>query len=439
MPTLRIIVDGDSNRVYQTGDKVTGRVSLIVEEQKEIESLEVIFAGSCVTKTSRSSPGHRSPDATSPRNSYEEKIRLFNREKQLVTLATLEANKYSWAFEFFFPEFTAQRYKRMVHGANYLREPHALPPSFHLRSSTPGGAAQISYFVQARLVLSGSKETKDCKYTLRYHPPPSIDMPRAVRVDATVLYGQVWKPSKEKEDSRFKKAFSAVSLNPAPRIVPTLHHPCQVAPGQHIPLLLNLLNTRDPGNEAERGCIIDSLSVTISTYTTTMCGNSSQYPEDIVSKHVTCIAKTNMNEPIPFNQTQTLTSNFRLIDDTECVPTFKTYTITRRYALNVSIDIKYNEQHFTIRSSTALKILPRIPREPLLEEGEDFDPLPRYTPREPSREFAPDYEAIASSPTLLSPVVSRSSSLFSGGSLPSTAASTPVREYEQPTYERAVV
>jgi hypothetical protein len=201
-----------------------------------------------------------------------------------------------------------------------------------------------------------------------------------------------------------------------------------------MPLSLSLLNARDPANHAERECIIDSLSVTISTYSTTMCGHTLSDPEDVVSKHITCISRTDMNRPIPFNKMTTLTSNFRLIDDTECVPTFKTYTITRRYALGISIGIKYHDQHFTIRSSTPLEILPCIPRErlpPPLEEGEDSEPLPQYTPREPSREFAPDYESLYA----LSPVGSRSSSLFSGGSTPSSAASTPEREIEQPIYE----
>lgn len=228
-------------------------------------------------------------------------------------------------------------------------------------------------------------------------------------------------------------------MNSTPRIIPTLFHPEKVAPGQHMPLSLSLLNARDPANHAERECTIDSLTVTISTYSTTMCGHTIMDPEDVVSKHITCISRTSMNRPIPFNKTTTLTSNFRLIDDTECVPTFKTYSITRRYVLGISIGIKYNDQHFTIRSNTALEILPRIPRDRSLslqlEDGEDFEPLPQYTPREPSREFAPDYESLYA----LSPVGSRSSSLFSGGSTPSSAASTPQTEIEQPNYERVIV
>jgi hypothetical protein len=444
-PVLRVVVDGDGNKVYRRGDKVTGKIMLAVEEQEDIESLKVVFAGSCVTKTSRPLHVNNKIDPPAQRHDYEEKIRLFNREKELLSCRSLGPRKYSWDFEFVFPESTEPHFKRLAHGSNYLREPHPLPPSFQLKTSGPGGAAQISYFIQARLILSASMETKRCKHVLRYHPRSAADIPQRAKVTSSVLYGQVWKPNKEKDESRVKKVFSGVSMNSTPRIIPTLNHPEKVSPGQHMPLSLSLLNARDPANHAERECIIDSLSVTISTYSTTMCGHTVTDPEDVVSKHITCISRTSMNRPIPFNKTTTLTSNFRLIDDSECVPTFKTYTITRRYALGISIGIKYNNQHFTIRSSTPLEILPRIPRErlPPLEDGEDFEPLPQYTPREPSREFAPDYESLyalsrtpsSSHSNPLSLVGSRSSSLFSGGSVPSSAASTPGLEIEQPRYE----
>jgi hypothetical protein len=444
-PVLRVVVDGDGNKVYRRGDKVTGKIMLAVEEQEDIESLKVVFAGSCVTKTSRPLHVNNKIDPPAQRHDYEEKIRLFNREKELLSCRSLGPRKYSWDFEFVFPESTEPHFKRLAHGSNYLREPHPLPPSFQLKTSGPGGAAQISYFIQARLILSASMETKRCKHVLRYHPRSAADIPQRAKVTSSVLYGQVWKPNKEKDEFRVKKVFSGVSMNSTPRIIPTLNHPEKVSPGQHMPLSLSLLNARDPANHAERECIIDSLSVTISTYSTTMCGHTVTDPEDVVSKHITCISRTGMNRPIPFNKTTTLTSNFRLIDDTECVPTFKTYTITRRYALGISIGIKYNNQHFTIRSSTPLEILPRIPRErlPPLEDGEDFEPLPQYTPREPSREFAPDYESLyalsrtpsSSHSNPLSLVGSRSSSLFSGGSVPSSAASTPGLEIEQPRYE----
>ncbi|KNG48643.1 hypothetical protein DDE82_002711 [Stemphylium lycopersici] len=457
-PALRVIVDGDNNNIYRGGDKVTGKVWLVVEEHEQIESLKLVFAGSCITKTSRPLHPNTNTDVAFSRQDYEEKIRLFNREKRLVSDGKLGPNKYSWPFEFFFPASTEPQYKRAVHGANYPREPHPLPPSFQFKTNSPGGIAHVSYFIQARLVLRGSTETKRCKCTLRYHPTPPTGTPQRARLTSSVLYGQVWKPAKDKEESRVKKVFSGVSMNSTPRIVPTLLHPSSVAPGQHIPLSLNLLNARDPSNHAQQKCTIDTLSVTISTYSTTMCGNSTTYPEDQVSKHITCILRSDLNKSIPFGKTTSLTSNFRLIDDMECIPTFKTYTITRRYTLSVSIGIKYNDQPFAIRSTTPLEILPRLPRDslpPLLqpEDGDDVEPLPRYRPREPSREFAPDYESIynalsrtpSSEHSALSLAGSTSSSLFSGAeaggdiSGASTVASTPDVEIEHLRFERVGV
>lgn len=444
---LRLIVDGDSNKVYRKGEKVTGRVIMVVEEQENIESLKVVFGGTCITKTSRPFHVNGKDDDAPSRREFEEKIRLFTREKDLVPKSTLDPKKYSWNFEFAFPSLTEQRFKRLNHGSNYLRESHPLPPSFQLKTNVPGGAAQISYFIQAKVIFGDAKDVKRCKYLLRYQPPSLVTENQEVRVTSAVLYGQTWKPAKDKEDSRSakNKVFSRRTSNP--RIVPCLSHPEKIAPGQHIPLSLTLMNTRDPLNQLDGYCTLDSLSVTLSTYSTAMCGHVLTQPEDVVSKHVTCIARTGMDKKMPFGTFNKLTSNFRLIDDIECVPSFKTYTVTRRYALTVSAGIKYNDQHFTIKSTTALEILPRIPRSslpPTLEE-DDVDPLPLYAPREPSSEFAPDYESIfalsrvTSSVASLAGSSSRTSSFASDVSASSSAISTPASELDQPILERPVV
>ncbi|KAF2995817.1 hypothetical protein E8E13_001461 [Curvularia kusanoi] len=393
-PALRVLIDGDSDKVYRRGDKVTGRVALVAEEEVHIESFKVVFAGSCVTRTTRPTSGSHA------RKDFEERIRFFNHEREVIPRSTLGPKKYSWSFEFTFPETTEQTYKRLSRGAHYLREPHPLPPSFQLKTSVPGGAAQISYFVQARLVLSGLKGTKKVKQMLQYRPTSHENLPREPNLTAGVLYGQTWKPSRKTDPrSTVDKVLRRSSEDKPPSIVPTISYPEKIAPGQHIPLSISLLNTRDRTNSAQAQCTVDSLSVTISTYSTTLCGSSLSQPEDVVSKHVNCIARSNMNKPLPFNKTRLLTTNFRLVNDGECVPTFKTYTITRRYVLGVVVGLRYGDQVFSVRHSAPLEILPRPPRSlsSALDDGDgedDAEPLPVYTPREPSREFAPDYEAI---------------------------------------------
>ncbi|KAF2034950.1 hypothetical protein EK21DRAFT_97153 [Setomelanomma holmii] len=449
---LRVIVDGDSNKVYRKGDRVTGRVILVVEETQHIESLKVVFAGNCITKTSR--PFHVNGCENSPSmREYEEKIRLFNQEQQLFPQTTLTPKKYTWTFEFTFPTLTEPRYKRLAHGATYPKDPHALPPTFQLKTNVPGGAAQICYFIQARLTRSTSADVKRCRVVLPYHPTPHVQYSREAKCTSAVLYGQTWKPSRtakgEKAVSKVYNKVARPSSN-TPRIVPSILYPESIAPGQNIPLSLSLRNTRDALNEAQAECTVNSLSVTISTYSTSMCGHTLNQPEDVVSKHVTCIARSNMNKPLRIGDTISLTSNFRLVNDVECIPTFKTYTITRKYVLSISIGINFGVEQFTIRSSTPLEILPRVPRTsvlPPVHEDEDVEPLPRYEPREPSKEFAPDYEEIfalsrmesASSEgsNRLTPTYSRSSSFMSnvsGASESSAGASTPASEIEEPSY-----
>ncbi|KAF9696121.1 hypothetical protein EKO04_006036 [Ascochyta lentis] len=440
VPTLRILIDGDSDKVYRQGDKVTGRVALIAEEQVHINSFKLVFAGTCVTKTTRPS------NDSHARKDFEERIRFFSFEREVVPRSTLGPNKYSWTFEFTFPETTQQSYKRLTRGTHYLREPHPLPPSFQIKTSMPGGAAQISYFIQARIALGGSKGTWKVKQNLSYRPTSSENLLRQPNLTTGVLYGQTWKPAASQSRSTVDKVLRRSSNRP-PNIVPTILYPEKVAPGQHIPLSISLLNTRDRSNEAQAGCIIDSLSVTISTYSTIMCGHTLTQPEDVVSKHVNCIARTNMNKVVAFGKTKALTSNFRLVNDAECVPTFKTYTITRRYVLGITIGIRFKDQAFTVRHNAPLEILPRPPRSLLLPsaEGEDVEPLPVYTPREPSREFAPDYESIyalsrtSSTSGSLARWTTTGSSVASGSSTPATAPSTPASEVDEPMYIRQAV
>jgi len=450
-PTLRVVVDGDSNKTYSTGDRVTGRVTLVLEDEQYIESLRVLFAGNCTTTTTR--PCNVTGSESTARRESQEKIRLFSREKDVIQQSTLAATKYHWLFDFTFPELTRPRYAQVTHGANYLKDPHPLPPSFHLKTDVPDGVAQIQYFIQARLDLGRSKGVKRCRQVLPYRPAPKDDVStsREAICTSTTLYRQAWKPANPAvtdQQTKARRVFSKISprslADNSPRIIPTIINPDSIAPGQHIPISLNLRNTRDVFNEAQEGCTIDSLSITISTYTTSKCGSTISAPEDVVSKHIACVARSDMAMHIPFGVTKALTSNFRLINNGQCFPTFKTYTITRRYALNISIGMKYADQHFTIRSTTPLEILPRVPRQhapPSYEETEEVEPLPLYMPREPENEGAPDYESVvglsrtSSAETALTPSYSRSSSYMSGAS---EGASTPALEVDGLGFGRAV-
>lgn len=439
VPTLRVLIDGESDRVYRRGDKVSGRVAFVAEEQEYIESFKLIFAGSCITRTTRPSKDSHS------RKDYEERIRFFTYEREVARRSTLCPNKYSWAFDFTFPETTQQSYKRLSRGTHYLREPHPLPPSFQLKTSVPGGAAQIQYFIQVSLVLGGSKGTRKVKQILSYRPTSQENLPREPILTTSVHYDQVWRPASSQSRSTVDKIMRRSSNKP-PSIVPTIYYPEKTAPGQHIPLSISLLNTRDRANKAQAECIIDSVSVTISTYSTTMCGRTLTQPEDVISKHVNCIARTNMNKAMAFGKPRALTSNFRLVNDAECVPTFKTYTITRRYVMSITVGIKFEDQIFTVRHSAPLEILPRAPRSiPTSVESDEVEPLPLYTPREPSREFAPDYESLfslsrtSSTSGSLARWTTTASSLASGRSTPATELSTPTSEVAEPVYTRQSV
>jgi hypothetical protein len=450
VPNLRVMVDGDANRVYRQGEHVKGRVILVLEEEEDIKVLKLSFAGACITKTTR--PFYvagNDADAYQSRRDYEERLYLFNYEEVLAPESILASKKHIWNFDFTFPESTEPQLSRWSYGSKYLKDPHPLPPSFYTETNTPNGQAMVSYHVQAKLIRAGAKGIDRVTQVLTYHPSLS-NTSLEPKVTSRVLYAQTWKPVKDTRtplDRVFTKV-SGRSSTPSgfPQIVPTLHYIEKIAPGQQIPLLLSLANARDVfgvRNSDQPQCILDSLIVAISTYTTSMCGQPLTGPEDIVTKHVTCISKHDIDEPLSFSVPTKLATNFRLVDNTECVPSFKTYTITRRYTMTVVVGIKFQEQQFTIKSTTQLEILPMIPREMMLrgtENEEDFDPLPLYKEREMSMDMeeAPDYETLYS----LTPTssASTSSSSYNLGLVDEendgilTMVSTPDSERERPIF-----
>jgi hypothetical protein len=419
---------------------VTGRLILVLMEEEELSSLTVSLRGTCTTATSRSSEPDF--DVTHAKQKYEENISLFTLNQGILSKRTLTPNKYCWTFDFKFPELTEPTFPRWHHGPKYHKEPHLLPPTFHTQTYVPGGHATISYFLQAELKRSAYKTPVHAKEILPYHPTPH-GMTIDAKVTSRVLYAQTWKPLGGRKV--IDRAFSRLSRRPStntstPRIVPTLHYPERISPGQRIPLLLSLTNNQDLNITEDnilKECVLDSVTVTITTHTTSVCGPPTSQPEDVMLKDVICLSKTNLNTPVPFGTRTKLTNNFRLVDDAECVPSFKTYTITRRYDLTVAVGIKYGDRKFNIRCTTLLDILPRIPREllPSFPEDQDaeIDPLPLYVSREPSKEFAPDYESLYS--LSRTPSSSESSAYSTSGSASSSAASsgqsTPASEVDQ--------
>ncbi|KAF9740863.1 hypothetical protein PMIN06_004723 [Paraphaeosphaeria minitans] len=428
VPNLRILVDGDA-RVYRRGNKVTGRVVLGFENEGDVVALKVSFWGICTTTTNRPVYTPQRADATVPMQRYQERVQLFKFEQDLLSGSVLAPNKESRTFDFKFPELTTSRYSKWQHGPKYLKSPHPLPPSFQI--DTSGGQAIIAYFLRATLVRGGRHEPLETQEILPYHPTPD-NIQLEPQAHSRILYAQIWKPlsdSRTAMDKAMSKLSRRSSSTTGPRIVPTLHHPEIIAPGQNIPLYLSLEDASPAPHSQTSHCILDSVTVKISTHTTSMCGQSATSPEDIDCKRVTCLSKSNLAKPLPFNTKTKLAHSFRLLEDAECVPSFKTYTITRRYDLSVSVGLKYEGREFTVRCTTLLEILPRIPRDLLpgvLEEEEEDEQLPPYAPREPLREFAPVYESIfmreqgSSSETSLAYTRSRGSSTASDVSTPAS-------------------
>jgi hypothetical protein len=146
-PNVRIIVDGDSTKIYRRGDKVTGRVMLVTEAGQRIESLTLSFMGAITTRTTR--PFYvsgKDADAPLSRRSYEDRVSLFKFEKELLSNCKVASTKNSWTFDFKFPDLASTKYSRWQHRRKYCRDPHPLPPSFQISTVPPNGQAMVRKF-----------------------------------------------------------------------------------------------------------------------------------------------------------------------------------------------------------------------------------------------------------------------------------------------------
>lgn len=408
IPDLLVLVEGDPSRVYRSGDKVKGKVVLVLEQEEQVKSFKISFIGGSITRTTRPFyvTGESEHAHSSARKEYKERADLFNHEILPIEDSAITTGKHSYPFEFTFPDLTEPRHSRWTHGPKYSKGPHALPPSFHINTNHPGGKASISYFVLAKLVVRTGRITK-ARQTLNYQPSIA-DHPLEARLTSRVLYGQTLKPF-ERETGRgtavdkvMKKISNkATAQYSSPQIVPILRYPDQVTPGQSMPISLALKSLGHSTSEAEQPeCILDSFTMVLSTITTTICGRLLTQPQDTVIKDVTCVARSDINTPIAFDTPTKLTTNLRLVDDDEAVPSFKSYIISRHYTITATIGIKCNSQTYTVRTVTPLHILPRDDRiaaaaqQTVDQDGVPHEPLPLYAPREPSSEEAPDYEEV---------------------------------------------
>lgn len=339
--------------------------------------------GVCITTITGATYTAYNADKSRQNETFQDRTQLFRFEHDLLPVYRSSPNKGTCDFEFKFPESTRPGSPRWQQGSLYQDPSHPLPPSFHTKS--PEGSCIIAYFLQATLERSGSRGPL-VKYEYLPYQPTSEEIPGESSLYSRVLRAHTRSPSSENKktvDKVFAR-LSSLSSNAA-RIVPTFYYPTKISPGQDIPLFLSVeLN----GLHDSSQCILDSVTVTISTYTTISCGPPDSKLERSTVKHVTCLSKANMATPMPFGKKVPLTNSFRLVDNAECIPSFDLRNVTRRYELLVTIGLKHGGHNLFMASTTAVEILPRQMRGSMTsgtgyEEIEE-ELLPAYSPIDPA-------------------------------------------------------
>jgi hypothetical protein len=381
-PSIKIFLDGRPNRIYFPGEKVSGKVVLTTRVQEEIKYIKVRFLGTSFTTMTRVLPGTAEDSEADNTKTWSESKPLFGYDRALVTKPfTLAANQYSWDFEFKFPSEADREYQTAV-GRHFTKDPHKLPPSFDSITEGRGGGS-VSYTIDVKIARSGINRT-DVKVSeiLRFqrepiaYLPPRI-LPRFIPVQASRVKRSTGNSEPSSPNFVTSLGQKLDWRGPVARFSPMIYSPEAISPGQKIPIALSVRPIQRKATDVKiDGLVMTGLQIDLTTHTAIVCGGLLSRPQDTISQSVLCINRQNCNVPIPVDQTRVpIVSDFRLVDNNQALPTFKSYIISRFYVMTIRIALRWKSTTWNITSHSELEVLPKCAPGQL----EDVETLPPYT------------------------------------------------------------
>ncbi|KAF2761824.1 hypothetical protein EJ05DRAFT_185949 [Pseudovirgaria hyperparasitica] len=398
---LNVTIHGDPCRIYHPADKITGTVYLTTSSQEEFKQLKLNFRGQCKTTTTRPYYVSGNEHSLASRKMLKETVTLFDQEKVLFQGPyKMSPTQHEWHFEYTFPSKSETTYQKAVKSAYYNKHPHDLPPSFRCLTESYRGEGYVHYSIEATLVRGSFKsEVRNLRYLLfrrrSERPTPAKSHPNVLESQQIQMH-EDFRPRVDK----FGKAihYSTLPVPTSVKFTPTFYAPKAVAPKQVIDLGLSIKQIQDQVNCNDTEIFtVDRLRVELLTTTRVACRGVLSQTQDVVTRSVTCVDRKLPGISIPIDDTPiALTRGFRLTDNNEASPSFKSYSISRIYQININIWLRWRDQTFRLSTSIELDILPRYDPPPPRRQrrsvdAELVDPLPLYT----RTEHAPAYEEVA--------------------------------------------
>ena len=371
---IRILLDKAQTYVYSPSDAVSGTLVFVPAFNCKIKCLKFGLRGECYV----SSIGANSK--------VSKQVLLFaTSSNMLENTYTHMEHIYELPFSFMFParSTSSSRAGPSAFRTVFDQDEQLLPDSFTL--SVKNLLQCVRYFLHLEII--GRKfKPKECTILFRQpkdirvlHPrtmvqslPTQISLVREYRFKSRAKVG-AWLLPFNFNRKRPKLAFT-----------PCIHAPTSVVVGQPIALSLAIDTSTGRKSPNATTLLLQDLSVSITAHTRIIgqvLPSKRRYGRCFELSYTVLDAKE-LNVPVVVDGASIpLTQDFRTFPG--ALASFKTYTISRDYTLDVAFTLRYDAEPFQWEKSTALEILEAPDSE--FVDGKNLDPLiflePRKSPK----------------------------------------------------------
>ena len=402
---VRIKLDGGPNQTIGPGQILRGTVEYKSPADDRLSSLTIDFRG--VSKVSDGID----PRRNLPRPSREDQVELFHiRETLFQGNRTLEHHKsHTWPFDFIFPATTGPDRTNLYQVAdddNFDERPHQMPPSI---GPDQAEHARISYHMYAVAerghraygghVASREEPVVHNIENLRYMPDVLPEMIHPTPAPSLEQTFRIFPPSRRSLVQKVHHALAGSGPQAAYTFKVVLNPPSMIILGKPIPISFLVRDVSDPSPDSlcpSPACIYKTASLGLTSKTYKRC-TKIPYDTPWVDMKLKKLITDHAVGGLPLD-TSVQARKFPSDVVKDWPPSFKSYSISRSYDLQIDITVRFEGQkhdvvaHFEIADITVIR---PASEESLLARtiiNEAPPPMPVSPPRDDDEELPP-YEA----------------------------------------------
>jgi len=409
---VRIRLDGGPEQTIRPGQILRGTVEYKSPVEDRLSSLTIDFRG--VTKVSDG----LNPRRNLPRHSREDQVELFHiRETIFQGIRTLEHHKsHTWPFDFIFPATTGPDRTRLYTVADddrFDEKPHQMPPSI---GSDQAEHARINYHMYAvaergHRAYGGHVAFREEPVVhnienLKYMPDVLPEMVQPTPAPSLEQIFGVFPPSRRSLAQMVQHAVASSGPQATYAFKVVVNPPSMIILGEPIPISFVIRNVSDPSPDLSYpvpACIYKTTSVSLTSKTYKRC-TKVPYEKPWVETKLKKLVTDHAVGGLPLD-TSVQARKFPSDVVKDWPPSFKSYSISRSYDLQVDITVRFEGQkqdvvaHFEVPDITVIRPASEESRLARRITNEAPPPMPVSPPRDVDEELPPYEAAIRGRPS----------------------------------------